>query len=67
MPTHWGGPDNGMHAVAQSIIALRDTIGVGQTEMTRQMARTHHADINKVSDRYTVAGISREDNLLKMA
>ncbi|CAE8660537.1 unnamed protein product [Polarella glacialis] len=55
------------HGLASAIGSLQQVLSKGNEDVVRQLERSNRTDATRGVDRYTLSGITREDDLLKFA
>ncbi|CAE8741247.1 unnamed protein product [Polarella glacialis] len=66
-PSHGPNPHDSMHGLASAIGSLQLVLSKGNEDVVRQLERSNRKDEARGGDRHTIAGITREDELLKFA
>ncbi|CAE8741473.1 unnamed protein product [Polarella glacialis] len=65
--SHGPNPHDSMHGLASAIGSLQLVLSKGNEDVVRQLERSNRKDEARGGDRHTIAGITREDELLKFA
>ncbi|CAE8685976.1 unnamed protein product, partial [Polarella glacialis] len=60
-------PHDSVHGLASAIGSLQQVLSKGNEDVVRQLERSNRKDEARGGDRHTIAGITREDELLKFA